>query len=322
MLIAILFILSHPIDIDSLLLNGLHYMYEERYSEAEKEFFSAINVDPQNPAGYFFISALYGLYMVDFANDSLEPQFYAYLDTTIFLSKRLIYSTNSTSGLPWLWLGGSYSLSATYKFVNRGLLSGIPDGSKSINNFSIALERDSSLFDAYIGISSYDYLKYRFLSFMPWLRNNNWEAEIKLACDSSRYFRVVALATYSLLLNEEGRYLDACDIIDSLVNEFPHSRTFRWIRVKIYIGMKEWDLAIDEYKKLLELTLEGQSGNFYNMGYCRLGLAKAYFEVGNFIACQAQCKEIIELPGSPRLKKIQEKARKLLIKVKKNLTSL
>ncbi|MDI6840335.1 MAG: hypothetical protein QMD71_05765 [bacterium] len=303
--------------VDSLLLRGIQYSYEENYAKAEEEFFKVIKLNSKNPAPYFLLSSLYGLYMVDFSTDILEQKFYAYTDTAISLADYQIKSNNYPS-LSWLWLGGSYGIRGVYEFMNGNKISGIRNGLKSINGFSKAIEIDSSLFDAYIGVSGYNYFKYRLLSFVPWVKDSRWEHEIKMACDKGKYFRIAALACYSSLLIEEKKYNEACRIADSLIYKFPNSRTFRWLRVKSYCGLKDWAKARDEYEKLLELTVRMQPENFYNIGCCRIGLAHTYLMLGDNKGCQTQCDEIFKLPDTPRIKKLKIEARKIV----KNLTNL
>ncbi|MCK4306835.1 hypothetical protein KAW50_01255 [candidate division WOR-3 bacterium] len=308
-------ILSADVQFDSLIQQGIHYSYSEKYEEAEAIFRKAIEIKPEDPAPYLFLTSLYGLYMADFSTDSLEKKFFAYSDTTVLISERKISSCD-TSALVHLWLAGGYGARAFYKVQHKDIFSGVQDVVKSIKEFHKAIEIDSSLFDAYIGVAGYDYFKHRLFSYIPWTEDSHWESEIKLACEQGKYLKIVALACYSSLLIEEERFAEASQVATQLVSKFPDSRTFRWIRVKSYCGMEKWELARDEYEKLLELTLVGQPENFYNIGSCRLGLAKAYLELGETQRCKAQCEEILNLPDNPKIKKVKQEAKEILTEIK------
>lgn len=301
---------------DSLLFQGIQYSYQEDYQKAEESFRKAIELKPGDPAPYLFLTSLYGLYMADFSTDTLKEKFYAYCDTTVVMANRKIESGDS-SGLVHLWLAGGYGARAFYKVWHKNILSGIQDGIKSIREFHKAIEIDSLLFDAFIGVAGYDYFKYKLLSFVPWIEDSRWEDEMKLACEKGKYLKTTALAGYALLLAEEEKYGPASELATQLVKKFPEARTFRWIRAKSYLGMEEWELAKDEYKKLLDLTLAGQPENFYNIGCCRIGLARSYLKLGETSKCKTQCEEILKLPDTSRIKEIKEEAKKIL----KNLTS-
>ncbi len=314
-------LLSANMQFDSLIQQGMYYSYSEKYEEAEDIFRKAIELKPKDPAPYLFLASLYGLYMADFSTDSLEEKFFAYSDTTVLMAKHKILS-GDTSALIRLCLAGGYGARALYKAQHKDILSGIHDVVKSIKEFHKVIEIDSSLFDAYIGIAGYNYFKHRLFSYIPYTENLHWEDEIKLACNHGKYFRIVALACYSSLLIEEKRFDEAVQVATRLVSEFPETRTFRWIRVKGYCGMGEWELARDEYEKLLELTIVGQSSYFYNIGCCRLGLANAYLKLIESglkplptQECKAQCEEILKLPDSPKSKKTKEKAEEILSKI-------
>ena len=313
-MILFFLILSADVQFDSLIKQGIHYSYSEKYGEAESSFRKAIEIKPEDPAPYLFLTFLYGLYMADFSTDSIEEKFFAYSDTTVLRSEQKI-SVGDSSALVRLWLAGGYGARAFHEVQHKNIFPGIHDGVKSIKEFHKAIEIDSSLFDAYIGVAGYNYFKHRLFSYIPWAEDSQWENEIKLACDKGKYFKLAAIACYSALLTEERRFAEASEVITQLVSEFPDTRTFRWIRVKSYCGMKKWDLAKDEYEKLLELTLTGQPENFYNIGYCRLGLANVYLESQFIGKCKAQCEEIINLPDNPKTQKVKEEARKILDKL-------
>jgi tetratricopeptide (TPR) repeat protein len=296
---------------DSLLFQGIHYSYQEEYTRAEEKFRKAIELEPMHPAPYLLLTSLYGLYLSDFSADTMEKKFFAYSDTTVRLAKQRI-SAGDTSGLTHLWLAGGYGARAFYKMWRKNIISGIQDGIRSIREFSKAVEIDSTIYDAYIGIAGYNYFKHRFLSFVPWMKNEKWEREIKLAIERGKYFKVVASTGYALLLIEEKRYMESAAIITKLVEKFPNSKTFRWIRARSYCGMGEWELAKNEYTKLLELTLWRQPDNFYNIGYCKLELARVYLHLREKERSKFYCNEVINLPDSKKINKLKKEAKEIL----------
>lgn len=301
-------------EFDSLLLEGIHYSYKENYTESEKCFRSAMKLNPDEPAPYLLLASLYGVYMSDFSTDILEKEFFAYADSTVMIAKQKI-DKGDTSGWVHLWLAGGYGTRAFYKVWRKNIISGVQDALKSIKEFYKAVEIDSSVYDAYIGIGGYNFFKYKYLSFIPWAKGEMWEEEIKLAAEKGRYLSLTATAGYALLLVEDKRYEEAAKVITTLIEKFPNTRTFRWTRAKCYNEMKAWKLARDEYKKILELVLVGQPDNFYNLAFCRMGLARAHFMLEEFAECKVQCDEIIALPDIPGTEGIKQEAEKMLKKV-------
>lgn len=306
------------VNFDTLILQGIHYSYEENYVQAEKNFRAAIELKPTDPAPYLFLTAMYGLYMADFSTDTVKEKFFAYSDTTIMMANRKIDAGDS-SALVHLWLAGGYGARAFYKVWHKDIISGIRDGIKSIKEFYKTIEIDSSLYDAYIGIGAYDYFKHRLLSYIPLVEDSKWEAEIRLASQMGKYLKITASAGYALLLVEDKKFEQASKIATQLIEKFPNSRTFRWIRAKSYVGMKVWDLAKEEYKKILEITLSKQPNNFYNIGYCKVGLAHAHLMLGETVECKTQCEEILNLPNTPKIKELKKEAKKILKKIDRKL---
>lgn len=302
----------HYSQIDSILMQGINYIYSENYDAGKEKFFEVIKLEPQNPAPYFLLASLYALYMSDFSTDTLTKNLFSYCDTAVLLAKKEINKSNAL-GLPHLWLGGTYGLRAFYKVINESLAPGVNDALKAINEISKAVELDSFLFDGYIGISGYNYFKYRLFSILPGSMNSQWEDEIKLACEKGKYFKDAAIAAYASLLVEEKKYPEALKLATQLVDKFPDSKVFRWIRVKAYCETRMWEDAKNDYEKLLELTLKSQPKTFYNIGYCRLELARTYLKLGEKKECKLQCNEILKLPDDAKgIKKFKGDAKGLL----------
>jgi tetratricopeptide (TPR) repeat protein len=312
-MIALLLIVAYP-EFDSLIMQGIHDSYEEHYVEAEKKFRRAIELEPGDPAPYLFLTALYGLYMADFSTDTIVEKFYAYSDTTVFTAMKKIEEGDSSAQVH-LWLAGGYGARAFYKVWNKQIVSGISDGIKSIKEFYATLEKDSTVYDAYIGVGCYDYFKHRLLSYVPWAENSEWEDEIELASGKGRYLRISAAAGHALLLVEDERYGEALKVASELVEDFPNTRTFRWITAKSYSGMEAWGLAKKEYHMLLAMTLSGQPDNPYNISYCRVGLARAHLGLGENLECEAECRKVLDVPDIPKMEELKEEVREILKKV-------
>ena len=304
-------------EFDSVVCRGLRYAYQEKYPEAFETFFTLSCTAPENPLPYLFIAGIYGLYINDFSTDTLKDKLLAYCDTTINLAKKQI-KKDKNSAILHLCLGGGHGLKSFCDVTSDKLVSGIQDALSGVGEFSKALELDSSLADAYIGVGAYDYFKYRMLFLMPWARDSQWEEEIKTAGSKSKYLSVLAKAGYAGLLTEEKRFDEAVAVSSELIDSFPESRTFRWLRVKALVGDKNWKNARTDYEKLLELTLAGQPGNLYNESCCRIGLAEALFALGKKEACKKQCEEIITLPPNSKIKKTKERAKNLYKKLLTN----
>lgn len=303
---------SLEVNFDSSLIRGIYCTYEEQYSKAKEHFFRASKLKPGDPAPYFLLSALYALYMSDFSTDTLTNTLFAYCDTSISMANKNINDNNDSIGIYHLWLGGTYGLRAFYKIINESLAPGVNDALKAINEISRAIELDSSLYDSYVGISGYNYFKYRLFSILPWVGSKQWEGEIKLSCEKGKYFKDAAFAAYASFLIEEKKYSDAIRISTRIVNKFPGSKVFRWIRVKGYCGAKMWREAKKEYEKLLELTLKSQPNTFYNIGYCRIELARTHLQLGEKEECKHQCDEVLKLEDAKGVNKLKGEAQKLL----------
>lgn len=297
-------------DFEMLVNRGLEHSYNEEYDRASACFDSAITLEPDNPLGYFVYAGLYRIYASDFVTDSLLDSFFVYAERTTERAKRMLEQDPGNSWA-YYFLGG-ISMYTSSVYIERGdYLRALGYAEQSMEDITRCLEIDKELFDAYLVLGSYEYLKG---SFPLWGAYKDRGIEkVGIAAEKGRYARPIARNILSLLLQREKRYDEAIREAEALVSAYPESRTFLWTLSKAYIAKEDWDNAAAGYQKLLEDIVEKQPENQYNIVQAKLALATAHFHRGDSAQAILLCNDVVERgEGRREMKHMVKDARELL----------
>ena len=77
-------------NLESLINQGLFLTYSRQYKEAEETYKRIINLYPKNPAGYYYLAALYQTIMRNYRVRDFEPQFEKFIDLAIEIGKEAL----------------------------------------------------------------------------------------------------------------------------------------------------------------------------------------------------------------------------------------
>jgi len=202
---------------------------------------------------------------------------------------------------------GSYHYQMGVSYFNEGNMAA------ALSELTEAEKYDSSnpeLFN-YLGMAYYDKKKYEIaekkylnaLSLNPnysLARNNlgadylamqRWDDAIKqfqqVTDDIFYQNQAEAHINLGLAYMGKGDYPRSLSLMRSVVAENPRDPQGRLNLGKVYFALEKYDLAIDEYKRALELNRDYAAAHYY------LGLS--YIKTKNNIAAQAAFKEVIRI---------------------------
>ena len=279
----------------NLILEGIDATLNELYLYAENKFKQIVNSDSQNPAGYFFLGALYQAEMMDYEGAFKEEEFYTTLETSIRLAKKRIKAGNETSW-DYLYLGNSYGYLGVYKARKGSWWSAFRNALKAKSAFKKAVDLDSTLYDAYVGLGSYHYWTSHFTKTFAWLpffadERKRGIREIKLASEKSLFSRTAALNALIWIYIKEKDYPKAIELAMNLQKEYPDGKIFLWALATAYYEKYDWDKAIEYYNLIQNKLKNNPAENYYNLIECHYRIADSYFNSGDFAECIRVCKE-------------------------------
>jgi len=260
-----------PEGLIDLVKEGLEYSYMEKYSEAESLFNLVIEKYPDDPAGYFFKAALLDLYMLDFSTDSREKEFFELLKKSIDKAKKWEKETGKKT-LAWahFYKGACLSYMAMRQGRKRSFFKALANGLSAVNELKTAIRYDSTLYDAYLGLGTYDYIISelpKFLKWLPFLGDRREEAlrKMRLASEKSLFARVAGRDALAWALAYSGKTKEAIEIAKGLLKKYPDSRSFRWTLSYALRRAGKWREAKSVYLELFSLVLKDQRGYPYDI---------------------------------------------------------
>ncbi len=296
---------------------SINYIIEDiinaKYNDANEK----IEKNIKNKAIYYLLKAsVIQTKMMDYEDYSDEEIFISYLDSCEKYTQKY-YKTNSPE---YNYLMGTiYGYIGSHYGKKKSFLKAFKYGRKGIYFLKECIKIDSSFYDAYLGIGIYNYWfskKIGILKIFPGLEDNSREGikEIKIAAQSGILTKYPAINMLAWVYINEDSLKKAKILIDSLINQFPESRTFYWTRIEYAKKIKNSLLLEKTLRKLLKLIYAAPN-NHINESIC-------LYQLGDLYAKELNIKKLQNLFYNKILKlplKLQKKDKnKYYIKILKN----
>ena len=246
---------SHPDSaLQSLLLKGLHEVHSEAYDNALKTFRKLIDDYPRHPAGYFCTAAVYKTIMQNYRVKTFEPQLDQCIESAINAGQNGDRRDKEDAVISF-YTGGAYGFRGLHKFRKRDWLGALKDGLKGISLLKLALERDSSMFDAYYGLGSYHYWRSAKSKVLRMLFFRNGKArgigEIWKAIEKGQYTAIEGKYALVAIYYDQGDHDKALSVNQELYALFPTNPSCVYMRGRLLMKRGEWDQARSSMEALL-----------------------------------------------------------------------
>jgi len=313
-LLLIVAVDQNPPDLQSLVQTGLDFSYVENFDSARCYFDSITALYPDNPAGYFFNAALLQLEMMDGCHFDHEKEFFDLMKKVTAMSQSLM----KTDPDPWarFYLGSAYAYRAVYEGLKKNYLETFSFGVKGGRMLQDLVKQDPSFYDAYLGCATFEYFWARAARYLPILKLGGGNAEeairkMHVAAEKSLYSGPTALNSLVFIYGEEGNYDGAMKIADSLLAQYPRSKTFLWNKAELEYKRKNYAAARELYAALFERYDESAGDkNYSNLAQCKLFSGKCSFELKDRDAARTALKEVLQYKQyAQRYPKIKEYCR-------------
>lgn len=258
----------------SLIIGGIDLILKQEYERADSLFDDVISRYPDHPSGYLYRAAVMQAYAIDFDMPIEQEKF----DSLLECGRKTTIRLGSLWGEYFLGTADGYE---AYERVERGdWFNGVLKGMASVSKFEDVIEKDSSFYDAYVGIGTYYYWSSRKTSFIRWLPfiKDNRELGINMliiGAERSEYNRFAALsALISIFLDAED-YKQVEDWSRCGLKSYPENRIFLWGLATALDRQKHMSEAVLVYTNLLENILRGKAPHPYGEIVCRLNFVKS-----------------------------------------------
>lgn len=281
---------------DSLLLKGLECAYNQDYECSKKYYNQIIEKAPHSPIGYFFKGALLQLYMLDFATDSLEKDFYRLMGEACKRAKSNL-EKNPKDTVALFMMGSIFMFKTIYEGWHQRYWKAVGYGLKGKYWFDKVLKIKPDLYDAFLLKGAYNYLAGRInkylLGIIPFGNIEKGIEELKLVTKKGRYFNITAANALAWVLIKEKKISEAEKTIKELIEKYPNGRAFKWRLGELLLEKKEWKKALNFYEKFLIEIQKEQPNSYNNIAEIKLNIASCYFHIGEKKKASSLVEEIL-----------------------------
>jgi tetratricopeptide (TPR) repeat protein len=336
LLISVCFILisgSHPSakismdspQVDSIIFRALDLVYVDSTFEAVEEFKKLIQIFPNDPIGYFYVSATLQYMMDNYRNYSYMDEFNKYMDLAIKTGEERKKRGNLTA-YDCLYLGGAIGYRGIHKALTGNWMGAFVDGLKGKGFLEDALKLDPELYDVYYGLGSYHFwksLKSKIFWWLPFVADNRQKGidMIKLAIEKGKYAKQDAKFALVRIWVENKEYDKAFAQINELRETYPDKPFLLWFLAQAQRENKMYEETTISYRSLLDALTSSPYYHPAGEVECRFYLAQTYYENKDFENCSAQIDSILtfekEAKNNKSMKDFIDKAKDLKKKIKK-----
>jgi len=278
-----------------LIINGIDYASTLQYEKAIKCFDKLITLQPDNPRGYFLKSAAYfWIFSTDMHDESVGDTLKEWSFKAVEVAEKCLdKNENDIDAL--FYLGGAYGTVGRYYGLKKNYLQAYWYGQKGKNILEEVVEKDSTYYDAYLGLGIYHYLAdvlprfVKILSFVLGVEGNKDKGiqELNLAATKGVYTKTEALFFLGAIYTyREEEYEKAVEIFNKLLEKYPDNSGALIHLGRCYASMGKCELALQTFIKILN------SGNtkdripitslHYQLGDTQFKMNDFYMAIGSY----------------------------------------
>ncbi|HED37112.1 MAG TPA: hypothetical protein ENI76_02540, partial [Ignavibacteria bacterium] len=285
-------------NINESIKKGLEDCYSFRWDDAQKNFRSIIRYFPNNPEGYHYLASTYLWFYLSNLNQKDYKNFLAYSDTALEKAKAKINVDSNDTNILYI-LGADYSYRAIAfekagKFIDAAWAS-----KKSEYYLKKCLLKDSTFYDAYLGLGIYNFAigqispAYRWALSLIGIKGNKALGikYIKLAAKKGKLSKIEAEYYLSgILSNYFNDYTGAAKYLRNLVNIYPSNLLFNYSYSTLKIKQHQLNIA----KKILKGILKNKNLKFTQIiSYSNFLMGDIYFKENEFDSAKVYYKNFL-----------------------------
>ncbi len=276
---------------------------------------------PDHPIGYVMHAVMLQGEMLDYEHNDNEDEFYRLLDSSENKCKAMT-EKNPRDPWPHYCLGLGHGSRAVYDARKGSWWSALRHGMKSRNAFTRCIERDSTFYDAYVGLGSFHYwrtVKTRLINWLPLVQDDREEGirELEIAAERGRFSADFARNALVWVLIDMKEFNAAESLAVEMHEKYSGGRKFLWGIAAARLAREDYDRAESAYLQLLESARILHDDNGYNEIECLLNLASIYHETMRYERCIKICERAESIPLTDDMKKRLKEKLKEIGKLKK-----
>lgn len=294
-----------------------------KFAEAESLLVNRMAEGDSTIETKFYYASVLNSKMTHFENQDQENFYLKLLNRVIGQASSKLDSNVSLSAEQqarlYFYLGSAYGYLAYYQGQTGKWYAAINNGFEAVDNLRLAVDLDSTLYDAYLGIGVYSYWKSTKLKpilWLPFVPDSREEgiALIKKAIDNGAFGKYMAMHQLVYILLDYGDFEGALEYAKIIRQKYPKSQFMTWAWAHTYYKMHDFSKAIEAYNYLLGLVETDPQSNPEHWLAVQVQLADVFFKMKEYNSCIHHCQlaingkypEPISERGRDRIEKAQD----------------
>lgn len=307
-------------------LAGIHLSLSEQFRSADSVFARISAEFVSSPIGPLFAAGNAQAEMLDTESLHRREDFERYVNEAESRVRRVDNASSSRAESEFV-LGVAAGYRAVYESKWGGWFAALKQGLRARKHFQKALELDSTLCDARLGLGTYYYWKSAKTDWINWLPIVSDERQhglefLRRVIDCGSYARETARAALAAALINEGEYAATIAHADTLAGLFPDAKGPIWLKAKAHYALYEWDLAVQQFNLLESRIHASGTGNFYNLIECAYYRAQCHWGAGRYREALAECGKALTYPANEETKHRQKDRLNELRKLQRKLVKM
>lgn len=264
----------------------IDFTINTKFNQAESLLTSRMDNGDSSLVVYFYYASVLNSKMTHFENNADQEQFYSALNRVIENGEKSLKNENldySKKARILFYVGSAYGYLGYHQGQIGEWFSALKNGGNARDYLQQAVETDSSVWDAYLGLGAYKYwlsTKVHWIPFIPDEREEGIRL-IKKTIEHESHSRYMAMHQLVYILLDFGDFDQAEKIADELIEKYPQSQFMYWAYSHVFMKKKDLPKAISAYKKLLQLIDSDPKANPNHRITCLARLGDMYSRAKN-----------------------------------------
>lgn len=281
----------------------IDYSINTRFQEAEADILMRIDSGYSSYQTYFYYASILNSKMTHNENFDDEATFLSSINRVINITDSLI-AKREDSGLSqsadlFFYRGSAYGYLAYFLGQKGDWYKALNNGMQSVDDLERAIECDSTMWDAYLGLGVYKYWKSTKLKFVLWLpfvsdRREEGIENIKTAIVNDCHSRYLAMHQLIYILIDHKEYDSAIKYGRMAIEAYPQSQFMWWAYAHCYYKKHDNDQAIQAYRILLNIIESDTQANPMHWMTLHIRFAELYQRMGKTDKVDYHCRLIME----------------------------
>lgn len=274
-------------EINALITTGLSNVYNFNWRSAQNSFSSIVKKYPNDPRGYLYESLINLWYYLGGKEKLYYERFVAFSDTSIRKAEDILDNKPERKDIIFS-IGLAYTYRAIVFTEAENYLDAAWATKKSESYLSSLLERDSSYYDAYLGLGIYNFAVGQVPSAFKWALRlagiHGDESEgiefLRIAAEKGKFTSVEAQYYLSQIYSEVlAEYNLSETLLADLTRKYPNNLLFDYSYASLEIKNRNLNSAETMLKKILP----AKTKNFQQViAYSNFLMGEILFRKNNF----------------------------------------